>query len=136
MISSLGAQRVIRECFVRSRPVYIFFPSDMVDLQVPLSLLQKKIDLSLPIYSAAQDNAVSAIVKRFSEAQNPSIFVDALVLRHGVVEEVRELVDALKIPVYYAMMGKHIVEDAHKCMVGLYNGVHQLVWRCRSVSDK
>ncbi len=108
----------------------------MVDLQVPLSLLQKKIDLSLPIYSAAQDNAVSAIVKRFSEAQNPSIFVDALVLRHGVVEEVRELVDALKIPVYYAMMGKHIVEDAHKCMVGLYNGVHQLVWRCRSVSDK
>lgn len=95
----------------------------MVDLQVPSSLLQKKLDLSLRICSAPQDAAVSAIAKKFSEAQNPSIFVDALVLRHGAVEEVRELVDALQIPVYYAMMGKHIVDDNHKCMVGLYNGV-------------
>ena len=37
--------RVLRECFVKSGPVYIFVPIDLVDVHVPSKGLQTPLDL-------------------------------------------------------------------------------------------
>lgn len=128
MITLIGGfsdrlQRVIRECFVRCRPVCIFFPVDMVTGQVPASLLERQIDLSLPVNQATHDLVTSAIAEELGNARNPCIFVDGLVRQHQAIVEVRKLVDRLRIPVYCSVMGKHVIPDDHEYLFGLYNGL-------------
>lgn len=114
--------RVIRECFIQSRPVYIFVPLDLSWEQVPKSLLDKKIDLTLPVNNQAQDEAVDAIIAALEGAKNPCVFVDVLVHRHGAIAEAQQLVDALQIPIYCSNMGKTIINEDHPSYVGLYSG--------------
>lgn len=114
--------RVIRECFLQSCPVYIFMPLDLAMEEVPASLLNTKIDLSLPVDPKAQDAAVDAIKQAITDAQNPSILIDALVRRHDAVEETRKLINKLQIPFYAANCGKSIIDETHPLYIGVYNG--------------
>jgi len=117
--------RVIRECFVKSSPVYIFIPLDMVDDEVPASLLETPLDLSPATddYSErSTESAVTAVLQAISESKCPLILVDCLVQRYNAIEELKDLVDRLQIPVYSTNMGKGIVDETHPCYVGIYNG--------------
>ncbi|OCK84214.1 pyruvate decarboxylase-like protein [Lepidopterella palustris CBS 459.81] len=114
--------RVVRECFIQSCPVYIFLPLDLSMEQVPSGLLDTKIDLSLPVDSNAQQSAVESIIEALSKAQSPSILIDAFVHRHDAVEEARKLVDKLQIPIYTSNCGKSIIDETHSNYVGVYNG--------------
>ncbi|KAF2758032.1 pyruvate decarboxylase [Pseudovirgaria hyperparasitica] len=115
--------RVIRECFIQSRPVYIFMPLDMCWEQIPANLLDAPIDISLPVDISAQDTAVSAIIEELSKAQSPCLFIDGLVQRHGAGKETRQLAEKLNIPVYCANMSKAIIDETAEYHVGLYNGM-------------
>ncbi|KAF2091833.1 pyruvate decarboxylase [Saccharata proteae CBS 121410] len=114
--------RVIRECFIQSRPVYIFLPLDLSLEHVDAALLEKPIDTSLPVNNSNQDVAVKAILEALSQAKNPCVFVDVLVQRHGAVSEAKRLVDALKLPVYTSNMGKGIIDETNDFYVGTLNG--------------
>ncbi|KAL1613573.1 hypothetical protein SLS54_010478 [Diplodia seriata] len=114
--------RVIRECFIQSRPVYIFLPLDLSQETVPSSLLSTPLSLTPAIDTAAQSAAASAILAALRAAANPSVFVDCLTQRHGAVGEARALVQALGLPVYASNMGKAIVDETHALYVGAMNG--------------
>ncbi|KAH7047352.1 pyruvate decarboxylase isoenzyme [Macrophomina phaseolina] len=114
--------RVIRECFLQSRPVYIFLPLDLSHDHVPASLLDKRLDLSPAVDASAQDAATSAILAALSSAGNPAVFVDVLTQRHNAAAEARGLVDKLRLPVYASNMGKGIVDETHPLYVGALNG--------------
>jgi len=115
--------RVLRECFVKSRPVYIFLPIDLVDKHVPAEALKKPLDLQ-PVADAKKvEAAASAVLDALYSSKNPAIFVDCLVERHQANVEVRELVDELAIPIYTSNMGKGIIDENHPQYVGLYNGM-------------
>ncbi|EON63369.1 hypothetical protein W97_02596 [Coniosporium apollinis CBS 100218] len=114
--------RVIRECFIQSRPVYIFFPLDIVAEHVPAERLKTPIDLSLPFEAKSQDTAIEAITQALGSSKNPALFVDALTHRHGAQDEARRLADKLKIPIFSSGMGKGIVDETHECFVGIYSG--------------
>ncbi|KAF2194959.1 pyruvate decarboxylase [Zopfia rhizophila CBS 207.26] len=114
--------RVIRECFVQSGPVYIFLPLDLSAEQVSADLLNKPIDISPQIDTVAQEKAISAITSTLSSSKNPSILVDALIQRFGAVSQARKLVDKLRVPVFCANMGKGIVDETHDMYIGVYNG--------------
>jgi len=113
---------VIRECFIQSRPVYIFFPLDIVAEHVPAEPLKTPIDLSLPFDAKSQDTAIEAIMQALGSSKNPALFVDALTHRHGAQDEARRLADKLKIPIFSSGMGKGIVDETHECFVGIYSG--------------
>ncbi|KKY28027.1 putative pyruvate decarboxylase [Diplodia seriata] len=114
--------RVIRECFIQSRPVYIFLPLDLSQETVPASLLSTPLSLTPAIDASAQSAAASAILAALRAAANPSVFVDCLTQRHNAVGEARALVDALRLPVYASNMGKAIVDETHALYVGALNG--------------
>ncbi|GAB7353095.1 hypothetical protein MBLNU459_g3638t1 [Dothideomycetes sp. NU459] len=117
--------RAIRECFIQSRPVYIFFPLDMVDEKVPASLLDKPIDLSLPEDAAskkATEEATQAVIEAVTKAKHPVIFVDCLIQRHDAIAELKQLVEKLGFPIYTTNMGKGIIDETHPNYVGIYNG--------------
>ncbi|KAF2433106.1 pyruvate decarboxylase-like protein [Tothia fuscella] len=115
--------RVIRECVIQRAPVYIFMPLDLSMEEVPRSLLDTPIDLSLPIDTKVQTKAVDAIISALTEAKNPALFVDGLVQRHGAREECKALAKALNITTYTANMGKGVIDETEPYFAGMYGGV-------------
>lgn len=115
--------RVLRECFVQSKPVYIFFPIDMVDLPVSAYALDKPLDLTPSFDSAKVDAAVQATLSALYASKNPALYVDCLVQRHQAVPEIRALADKLAIPTYHSNMGKGIIDHNKPYHTGWYNGV-------------
>ncbi|TKA30956.1 hypothetical protein B0A50_01924 [Salinomyces thailandicus] len=115
--------RVLRECFVQSRPVYIFLPIDLVDRPVSAKALERPLDLVNHGDEKAIEEAAKAVIEALASSKNPSIFVDCLVHRHQAVDEMRQLVDKLAIPVYSSNMSKGIIDDTHPHYVGLFNGL-------------
>ena len=59
--ASAEIDRVIRECFIKSGPVYIFLPLDLSAEEVDASLLNTPIDISPHVDNKAQETAVDAI---------------------------------------------------------------------------
>lgn len=114
--------RVLRELFVKSGPVYFFVPIDLVDKPVPASALEKPLNLGPEVDSKSVDEACKAICEALYASKSPAVFVDCLTQRHNAVAEVKALVDKLAIPVYTSNMGKGIIDETHPHYVGLYNG--------------
>ncbi|KAF1924583.1 pyruvate decarboxylase [Didymella exigua CBS 183.55] len=114
--------RVIRECFIKSGPVYIFLPLDLSAEEVEASLLDTPIDTSPYIDTEAQNAAVHAITSALSAAKHPSILIDALVQRFDAISETQQLINTLCVPVFSANMGKGIIDETSPFYIGVWNG--------------
>jgi pyruvate decarboxylase len=113
----------IRECWIRSRPVYIALPTDVITRKIEGERLETPIDLSLPPNDPEkEDYVVDVVLKYLHAAERPVILVDACAIRHRVLEEVHDLVEASGLPTFVAPMGKGAVNETHKCYGGVYAG--------------
>jgi pyruvate decarboxylase len=101
--------RVIRECFLKSGPVYIFLPLDLSSEEVDASLLDTPINTKPDIDEAAQKTAVQ-------------VLVDAWTQRFGAAEEAKQFVQKLHVPWFSANMGKGVVDEDDEMYVGVWNG--------------
>lgn len=114
--------RVIRECVIKSGPVYIFLPLDLSAEMVDAGLLDKPIDLRPSIDEVKQEEAVKAISKALAEAKHPVLLVDVLTRRFSAVEETRQLVRVLGVPVFASNMGKGIIDETEEMYAGVWMG--------------
>ena len=114
--------RVLKECVIKSGPVYIFLPLDLSAEMVDKSLLEKKLDLSPQVDQQAQEKAVKAITAAIAEAKQPTVLVDALVQRFGAANEAKKVVQMLNVPFFSTVMGKGIVDETEETFVGVWNG--------------
>ncbi|KAJ5104111.1 hypothetical protein N7532_004640 [Penicillium argentinense] len=113
----------IRECWIRSRPVYVTLPTDMIYAKVNGDRLKTPIDLSPPENDPEKEKyVVDVVLKYLQGAKNPVILVDACAIRHRALEEVRDLVEASGLPTFVAPMGKGAVNETHKNFGGVYAG--------------
>lgn len=115
--------RCIREAYVNQRPVYLGLPSNFVDLNVPASLLDTPIDLSLKKNDPdAQEEVIETVTELIAKASNPVILVDACASRHNCKAEVKALIDATNFPAFVTPMGKSGVNESHPRFGGVYVG--------------
>ncbi|OJK05184.1 hypothetical protein ASPACDRAFT_1862205 [Aspergillus aculeatus ATCC 16872] len=113
----------IRECWIRSRPVYITLPTDMITKQVEGERLNTKLDLSLPANETEkEDYVVDVVLKYLHAAKKPVILVDACAIRHRVLDEVHDLMEASGLPTFVAPMGKGAVDETRSNYGGVYAG--------------
>lgn len=113
----------IRECWIRSRPVYITLPTDIISKKVEGERLKTPIDLSIPENEPERENyVVDVVLKYLHAAKNPVILVDACAIRHKVLDEVHDLVQASGLPTFVAPMGKGAVDETHSNYGGVYAG--------------
>ena len=113
----------IRECWIRSRPVYVTLPTDMIYAKVDGNRLKTPIDLSLAENDPEkEDYVVDVVLKYLRAAKNPIILVDACAIRHRVLDEVHDLVEASGLPTFVTPMGKGAVNESHKNFGGVYAG--------------
>lgn len=114
----------IRECWIRSRPVYIMIPTDMAQQKIEGARLATPIDLSEHENDQERENfVVDTVLELLKAAKDPVILVDACAIRHRVLDEVRELVDKTNLPVFVAPMGKGAIDETHPNFGGTYAGV-------------
>ncbi|KAM0348329.1 hypothetical protein ACHAPU_004297 [Fusarium lateritium] len=113
----------LRTCWLRSRPVYIMVPTDMVQEKVEGARLDSPIDLSEPQNDPGnEDFVVEEILKAMYAAKRPVILVDSCAIRHRVLDEVHQLVDKLDLPVFVTPMGKGAVNEDHPNYGGVFAG--------------
>ncbi|KAI2627525.1 pyruvate decarboxylase [Hypoxylon sp. NC1633] len=113
----------LRECYLRSRPVYIMFPTDMVEKKVEGERLETEIDLSEPSNDPdREDYVVDVVLKYLYAAQKPVVLVDACAIRHRVLDEVHDLIDKTQLPVFVTPMGKGAINETHPSFGGVYAG--------------
>jgi pyruvate decarboxylase len=75
----------IQECYIKSRPVYISLPTDMVQKKIEGARLKTPIDLAFPPNDPAkEDYVVDVVLRSLYAAKNPVILIDACTIRHRV----------------------------------------------------
>lgn len=113
----------LRECIIKSRPVYIMLPADMVPVQIEGSRLDTPLDLAPPANDPAkEDYVVEVALKYLRAAKQPIILVDACAIRHNVLEEVHDLLNKTNLPVFVTPMGKGAINENHPSYAGVYAG--------------
>ncbi|KAI1319588.1 putative pyruvate decarboxylase [Xylariaceae sp. FL0255] len=113
----------LRECLLRSRPVYMMLPTDMVEKDIEGERLATSIDLSESTNDPEKEKyVVDVILGYLHAAKNPVILLDACAIRHRVLAEVRALIDKTKLPVFVTPMGKGAIDETHVCYGGVYAG--------------
>jgi pyruvate decarboxylase len=113
----------IRECILKSRPVYISLPSDMVQKKIDGDRLNTLLDLDYPPNDPeAEDYVVDVVLKYLHAAKNPVIVVDGCAIRHRALKETNDLVKKSGIPTFVAPMGKGAVDETLPNYGGVYAG--------------
>ncbi|KAF2758197.1 pyruvate decarboxylase [Pseudovirgaria hyperparasitica] len=113
----------IQECYIKSRPVYISLPSDMVTKKIEGARLNAPLNLDFPTNDQDKENYVVDVVMKYLEAaKSPCIVVDACSIRHRALEEVHKLVATSGIPTFVAPMGKGAIDETLPNYGGVYAG--------------
>jgi pyruvate decarboxylase len=123
--------RVITECLVWARPVYLMLPTDIVHERIAATRLKTPLNIVPPenepeIEGFVLDEIVKLVegVTKGKEKGEVVVLVDACAVRHHVKQEVDELVKKTGFPVFAAPMGKTAVDESYE----RYGGVSTI--RC------
>jgi pyruvate decarboxylase len=112
---------VLQECVRQSRPVYVEFPSDMVDAQISGLALDQPLDLMPPRNVVEQEDAtVDLLLERMSLAKQPMILVDGVTARLDIANELSEFIQMTGFPTMALPFGGGVVDRSLKN----YHGVH------------
>jgi pyruvate decarboxylase len=75
----------IVKCWVRSRPVYVWLPTDMVRCKVEGERLKTPLKLEYPPNNKEKEDYVTDVVlKHLRESRSAIVLVDACAIRHRV----------------------------------------------------
>ncbi|KAJ7644509.1 pyruvate decarboxylase [Roridomyces roridus] len=119
--------RVLTECLIKARPVYLTLPTNLVYEKIPADGLEIPLPRAQPANDADAENAaLEEIVKIVGGAEveggDVVILVDACAIRHDARKEVDALVRKTGFPVYVSPMGKTAVSESYERFGGIYMG--------------
>ncbi|EIN12769.1 pyruvate decarboxylase [Punctularia strigosozonata HHB-11173 SS5] len=116
--------RVLEECIIQGRPTYIMLPTDIAYAKTSSSRLKVPLKtLPPPNVEEVEEFVLDEIVKQVHAVEDEVIIlVDACSIRHHVREELAELLESTKFPVYSAPMGKTAVAESSARYGGIYVG--------------
>ncbi|OQU97035.1 Thiamine pyrophosphate enzyme, TPP binding domain-containing protein [Cladophialophora immunda] len=114
--------RVLRQCLLRSRPVYISIPVDMVPVKVSIERLESRIvldDAALP----KDSNIVLSMVRELMyKCTQPAILVDGESRAFGALQEIETLVRETGWPTFTSVFGKSLVDESLPNVQGVWMG--------------
>lgn len=110
----------IRMAKEKKKPVYLVVANDFVTK--PIAVRREPAPLrrmsNLPTLQAATDQ----VRRLLGRARRPVILVDVKTMRFGLEKAVRQLADALNVPVATTIFGKGAFDESHPNYIGLYEG--------------
>ncbi|CAG8437341.1 1776_t:CDS:2 [Acaulospora colombiana] len=114
--------RVLRECYIHSRPVYISIPTDICVKKIAA-------DLSQPLVLTIPENvheveyaAINRVIGRIHKSANTIVLIDACASRHDISKELLDFINKTGFPFFTSPMGKSIIPENHPLFGGIYIG--------------
>ena len=112
--------RVLKNCIIESRPVYIEVPRDRVfDACGPVPVLPLTSDCDADALDACTDE----IIESLGQARSPLLMVGVEIRRYGLEQDVALLSRKLGIPVATTFMGKGLLAGQPIDFRGTYMGI-------------
>ena len=112
--------RVLKNCIIESRPVYIEVPRDRVfDACGPVPVLPLTSDCDADALDACTDE----IIESLGQANSPVLMVGVEIRRYGLEQDVALLSRKLGIPVATTFMGKGLLAGQPIDFRGTYMGI-------------
>ncbi|KAI0766453.1 pyruvate decarboxylase [Trametes elegans] len=116
--------RILTECLVMARPVYLMLPTDIAYERIPAGRLRTPLSVEPPENDPeVEEFVLDEIIKLVEQAERDVIIlVDACAIRHDVKKELDVLIKHTGFPVYSAPMGKSAVSETYERYGGIYVG--------------
>ena len=112
-------ERLIAEALHNRRPVYMAFPSDVVDKPVLASARPLGAPASDPASLAA---AVTAVVGKLDAASNACVLPGLLLDGMGLTYVARAVIEAAGVPYATMFADKSVLGEQHPNYIGMYDG--------------
>ncbi|TKA77101.1 hypothetical protein B0A55_03584 [Friedmanniomyces simplex] len=111
----------LRECVLRSKPVYVSVPVDMMEVRVSAELLERPLQISAPSNKHdTEDQLVQSIAERIRKARQPLLVVDGLSYPYDFLTEVNALANMIPTACFGSAMGA--VDGSARYWMGTLSG--------------
>ncbi len=101
-------------------PVLVDVPMDIFSREVDAALFERQLKNAKELRKPSMDEKTAEeIVDLLCSAEKPLLYVGGGVILAKAVEELKELVDLLSIPVAHSLMGKGALPDDHPYTLGM-----------------
>ncbi|KAI0146125.1 thiamine diphosphate-binding protein [Xylariaceae sp. FL1272] len=116
--------RVLLQCILQSRPVYISIPVDMVAAPIAADRLEQ-VPICRPLTSPTPYNTgvVNKILEKMYEAKQPMILIDGETRALGIVPEVQKLVSITGWPTWSTAFSWGLIDDTCHNVHGIWKGM-------------
>lgn len=112
-------ERLIATALYERRPVYLAFPSDVVEQPVAASSARLARPASNPqALVAAADAVVDALNRASPACVLPGLLLDRL----GITEAATQLIEAAALPFATMFADKSVIDEDHPLYIGMYDG--------------
>ncbi|MGL5647343.1 MAG: alpha-keto acid decarboxylase family protein [Clostridium sp.] len=125
--------RVLRECSLHKKPVYIGLPVDLPKKEIFVS---EKTTYNIESDKAILDSFIARVSELMKTSKKQMILADYQVDRENLNDSVLKFVEKSNLPVACLSMGKGVIDETHKNFIGTYNGslsnehINSLVKEC------
>lgn len=122
--ADIEIDRVLTDCIVSGRPVYLTLPTDVAYEKISTTRLQTPLNREPPQNDPdIEASVVENIYKLVKGTRGDvAVLIDACAIRHRIKGELREFLDKTQFPVYAAPMGKTAIDEDHPRYGGVYVG--------------
>ncbi len=112
--------RVLRECYLQKKPVYIGIPVDVSNIEIEISTstnLKPKSDKKI------LSTFIDDIKKEIKKSKSQTVLADYEVNRYKLNKELQNFIEKTNLPIASLSMGKGVFNENHKNFIGMYNGI-------------
>lgn len=114
--------RVLQQCLIHSRPVYIEIPVDLVGVPVRSTSLQSPVRLPEPLVSSAISDAISQVLAKLYAAKRPVILFDGECRALNMTREVQQIIETTNWPTWTTSYGRGLIDESLPNFQGVYKG--------------
>ena len=112
--------RVLRDCYIYKKPVYIGLPVDVAEKEIEVT--PGKIDLEVKSNPETLVQFVEAVKNLVSNSKGQFLLADFEVIREGLESELANFVNNIKIPAGSLSLGKTAIDETNEYFAGIYTG--------------
>ncbi|KAJ4329821.1 hypothetical protein N0V87_010539 [Didymella glomerata] len=114
--------RVLQQCLIHSRPVYIEIPVDLVDVPVRSANLQEPITIPEPIETPMMSDAIGQVLEKLYAAKRPVILYDGECRALNISKDVQSIIETTKLPAWTTSYGRGLIDESIPGFQGIYKG--------------
>jgi pyruvate decarboxylase len=114
--------RVLQQCLIHSRPVYIEVPVDLVGVPVRAANLQTPVKLPEQLATAAVSDAVKQVLNILYAAKRTVILFDGECRALNITKEVQSIIEATNWPTWTTSYGRGLIDESLPNFQGVYKG--------------